>query len=171
MAGSDQSASKTLSNPKNTITRPAIDPSSRPMSCAFATPGPPAPIRSAARRPRVRLQRSRHDPFLLRTRPSSSLLHRRDHFNLRIGHVTIHVTMDSVDQLRPCSPRILGLSARYAASLSGMAGGVILLAALGLRAEVLAVILPSVGSRLWSGCQWVLTQNCELSGKLGDFPV
>jgi hypothetical protein len=34
------------------------------------------------------------------------------------------------------------------------ADGAILLAALGLCADVLAVILPSVGSRLWSRCQW-----------------
>jgi hypothetical protein len=145
-----------LSDPSNTITRSAIDPSSRPISCAFVTPGPPAPTPSAARRHCVRLQRSRHDPFLFRTRPSASPLHRRDHFNLGISHVTIHASMESaaVDQRGLVLHAFSGLSVRYAASLGGTADGAILLAALGLCADVLAVILPSVGSRLWSRCQW-----------------
>ncbi len=35
---------------------------------------------------RARLQRRRNDPLLLRSLPASASLHRRDHFNLRLGH-------------------------------------------------------------------------------------
>jgi hypothetical protein len=35
---------------------------------------------------RARLHRRCNNPFLLRPRPSPATLHRRDHFNLRLGH-------------------------------------------------------------------------------------
>src|ERR1700730_5538579 len=35
---------------------------------------------------RARLHGRSNDPLLLRSRPTSASLHRRDHFNLRLGH-------------------------------------------------------------------------------------
>src|ERR1700731_2823423 len=76
---------------------------------------------------RARLHGRINDPLLLRSRPTSASLHRRDHFNLRLGHRSspriTPSTCPNDSALQGAPPRVLTVLAAMSAVFSVVTGG------------------------------------------------
>jgi MarR family len=108
-----------------------------------------SPVRSPERLPQIQSQKKSKILGTAINYSSPSPISRPAKFKVDFVAVLLGVTALALAGIG------MTVNARYAGSLGATADGSLLLAGVGLTADMLALILPSAASRLWANRQWI----------------